>query len=140
MGFTTANYDDRGKDAGYQNWARGRREADAFNAAQGATGAQFSDSFSEWLQYQHQYGGDAGSAAPAGGGADAGGAGGSGVPVSTDPLKQSVMQGLQMAGGGGDQSVTGYRELAAPGGANAALGSRIYPEGQPRLALLPRAY
>lgn len=135
----TANYDDRTKDQGYQNYARSRREADAFNAGQGQTflpGGQFADSFNDWMQYQQQNGGGSdGSATP--GSAPAGG---SGTPVSTDPLKQSVMQGLQSAAGGGDASATGFQQLAAPGGANPLLGSRIYPEGQPRLAMLPRAY
>lgn len=142
MGFITANYDDRNKDPGYANYSRSRRESDAFNQSQGVTfqpGAAFSDSFSDWMQYQQQYGGQSDTPA-AGTGGTGGGAGGSGTPVSTDPLKQSVMQGLQAAAGGGDTSVSGYHELAGPGGANPALGSRIYPEGQPRLALLPRAY
>lgn len=141
MGFTTANYDDRTKDAGYQNYSRMRKETDAYNQAQGQSlgGSAFGDTFNDWLQYQHDYGDMAGGAGGGAGGGE-GGAGGSGTPVSTDPLKQQVMQGLQAAGGASEPGVTGFQELPGPGAANPSLGSRIYPQGQPRLALLPRAY
>lgn len=55
------------------------------------------------------------------------------------PLQSMAMQGLQQAGSS-DMSAAGYQQLGAPGGANPQLGSRVYPGGQPRLALLPRAY
>lgn len=55
------------------------------------------------------------------------------------PLQSMAMQGLQQAGSS-DLSAAGYQELPAPGAADPQLGTRIYPEGQPRLAMLPRVY